>query len=89
MKVSDPAFKESVSNVISGLPKGFVKRVTNWYDTPSPGLVSTDQHATRVILALSGKTQNQDFAIYSQIRTHLDAKGLTTNVGDCGPSSMT
>jgi uncharacterized membrane protein YdfJ with MMPL/SSD domain len=81
LKVSDPAFKESVSNVISGLPQGSVEKATTWYDTPSPTLVSTDQHATRVILTLSGTSQDQKETLYNQVRNHLDAEGLTTNVG--------
>jgi uncharacterized membrane protein YdfJ with MMPL/SSD domain len=81
MKVSDPAFRQSVSNVIRGLPKGSIQRVTSWYETPSPTLVSKDQHATRVIIALTGTSQDEKSARYDQVRTHLDAKGLTTNVG--------
>src|SRR5665647_2072592 len=59
MKVSDTAFRESVSNVIKGLPKGSTQRVTTWYQTPSPTLISKDQHATRVIISLSGTSQDQ------------------------------
>ncbi len=81
MKVSDPAFRESVTNVISGLPKGSTQRVTTWYHTPSPTLISGDQHATRVIIALSGTTQDEKAALYDQVRPHLDAKGLSTSVG--------
>ena len=54
MTVGDAAFRESVSSVIARLPKGSIHRVTTWYQSPSPTLVSKDQHATRVILALSG-----------------------------------
>jgi len=81
MKASDPAFKASVQNVISGLPKGSVARVTTWYQAPSPTLVSKDEHATRVIFTLSGTSQDQKSTLYDQVRPHLDAKGLTTNVG--------
>jgi uncharacterized membrane protein YdfJ with MMPL/SSD domain len=81
LKVSDPAFKASVSKVITGLPRGAVARVTSWYKTPSPTLISHDQHTTRVILALSGTTQSQKSALYDRISSHLDAKGLTTTVG--------
>ena len=81
MKVSDPAFRESVSNVIRGLPKGSTSRVTSWYQTASPTLVSKDQHATRVIIALSGTSQDQKSSRYDEVRSHLDARGLTTNVG--------
>ena len=81
MKVSDPAFSESVSNVISGLPKGSTQLVTTWYQTPSPTLISGDQHATRVIISLSGTTQDEKATLYDQVRPHLDAKGLSTSVG--------
>src|SRR6185436_2975415 len=81
MKVSSPAFEKSVAQVVSGLPKWSVERVITWYDTASPTLVSTDQHATRVILTLSGTSQEQKLLGYHQVRDHLDAKGLTTNVG--------
>jgi len=81
MKVSDPAFKKAVSSVISGLPRRSVERVTSWYQTPSPALVSRDGHATRVILALSGTSQAQKAARYDEVKTHLGAEGLTTTVG--------
>jgi trehalose monomycolate/heme transporter len=81
MTVGDPAFKTSVSNVIAGLPKGAVAGVTSWYQNPSPALISHDQHATRVILSLSGTTQSQKSNLYDQVRPHLDARGLTTSVG--------
>ena len=81
MKVSDPAFEESVSKVIKGLPKASIERVTTWYQTPSPTLVSKDEHATRVIISLSGMSQNEKTTRYDQVRPHLDAMGLTTNVG--------
>src|ERR1035437_2701990 len=80
MKVSDPAFRAAVSNVINGLPVGSIQRVTSWYQTPSPTLISKDQHATRVIFALSG-TQDQKAALVDRLSTHLDARGLSTSVG--------
>src|ERR1035437_6458520 len=80
MKVSDPAFRAAVSNVINGLPVGSIQRVTSWYQTPSPTLISKDQHATRVIFALSG-TQDQKAALFDRLSTHLDARGLSTSVG--------
>jgi len=81
MKVSEPAFKESVTNVINGLPKGSVERATTWYESLSPTLISKDEHATRVILTLSGKSEDQKSTLYNQVKDHLDAKGLTTSVG--------
>jgi uncharacterized membrane protein YdfJ with MMPL/SSD domain len=81
MKVSDPAFSASVSNVIRRLPKGSIQRVTSWYQTPSSTLVSKDQHATRVIIDLRGTSLGEKAASYDQVKTHLDALGVTTNVG--------
>jgi len=81
MTVRDPAFKESVSNVIKGLPEGSIHRVTTWYETPSPTLISKDHHATRVILALSSTSQSEKAALYDKVSTRLDAKGLTTTIG--------
>jgi RND superfamily putative drug exporter len=81
MKVTDPAFRESVAKVIAGLPKGAIQRATTWYQTPSPTLISRDQHSTRVILALSGTTQDQKSALYDKIKPDLEAGGLTTTVG--------
>ena len=81
MRVSDPAFRESVLKVISGLPKGSARRVTTWYQTPSPTLISGDQHATRVIISLSGTTQDEKGTVFDQVRPHLNATGLSTNVG--------
>jgi RND superfamily putative drug exporter len=81
MKVSQPGFKNAVLKVVAGLPKGSAERVTTWYDTPTPSLVSKDGHATRVIISLKGTSQDQKSNLYDLVRPHLDAKGLTTNVG--------
>ncbi len=81
MRVSDPAFRASVENVLKGLPKGSVNRVTSWYQTPAPTLISKDQHATRVIIALTGTTQGDKADLFARVSPHLDAKGLTTTVG--------
>ena len=86
MTVSDPAFRESVSNVVTRLPKASIHRVTTWYQTPSPTLISKDEHATRVIFALSGTSEGAKAALYDQVKPHLGAKGLTTTIG--GPWSV-
>jgi len=81
MKVGDPAFRQAVGNAVKGLPQGSVRRVTTWYDTPLPTLVSKDQHSTRVIITLSGTSQNEKAALFDTVGPHLQAKGLTTSVG--------
>jgi RND superfamily putative drug exporter len=81
MKVSDPAFRRAVQNVIRGLPKGSVQHVTSWYQTPAPTLISKDQHSTRVILTLDGTSQDGKSALFDKVSTRLEAKGMTTSVG--------
>ena len=80
MKVTDPAFRESVSKVVSGLPSSSVDRVTTWYRTPSPTLISKDEHATRILITLSG-SQDEKSAHFDEVKTRLEAQGLATNVG--------
>ncbi|MEO6143514.1 MAG: MMPL family transporter [Dermatophilaceae bacterium] len=81
MRLSDPDFKGSVDKVVAGLPKGAVERVTTWYESPSPALVSKDERTTRVIITLSGTSQDEKSNRFDQVRPHLAAEGLTTNVG--------
>jgi uncharacterized membrane protein YdfJ with MMPL/SSD domain len=81
MTVDDPAFRGAVSDVIKGLPKGSIQRVTSWYETPSPALVSKDRHATRVVLALAGRSQGEKADLFDQVSPQLEARGLTTTVG--------
>jgi len=81
MKVTDPQFRRSVSDVVDGLPKRSLASVTTWYQAPSPSLISKDGHATRVMITLSGTSQEQKSASYGEVSTRLEAQGLTTNVG--------
>jgi RND superfamily putative drug exporter len=81
MKVADQAFQASITNMISGLPPGSVQRVITWYDTGLPTLISNDEHSTRVIVTLRGTSQSEKSTRYDEVKTHLGAKGLTTNIG--------
>ncbi len=80
LKVTDPAFKEAVTSTIAGLPREGVQRTISWYDTQAPGLVSQDQHATRVLVTLAGEQQADKAESRDQVFSHLRAPGLTTNV---------
>ena len=81
MTVSDPAFRASVESVVKGLPRGSVNRITTWYQTPAPALISKDRHATRIIIALTGTSQSQKADLFKQLSPSLDARGLSTTVG--------
>jgi trehalose monomycolate/heme transporter len=80
LKVTDPAFKEAVTSTIAGLPREGVQRTISWYDTQAPGLVSQDQHATRVLVTLAGERQADKADSRDLVFSHLRAPGLTTNV---------
>ena len=81
LTVDDPAFKQAVTDVVAGLPDDSVDRVVSHYSTPaSPGLVSSDDHATRVFITLAGDTQDAKATSYDVVDGLLDAQGLDTNV---------
>ena len=55
MTVSDPGYRQAVTAALSGLPRADIAaRVTTYWSTGSPSLVSTDRHATYAVLQLTG-----------------------------------
>jgi uncharacterized membrane protein YdfJ with MMPL/SSD domain len=54
MTVSGPAYRRAVTAALSGLPRADVARVSTYWSTGSPRLVSADRHATYAVLQLSG-----------------------------------
>ncbi|PZM95085.1 MAG: hypothetical protein DIU79_08255, partial [Actinobacteria bacterium] len=84
--VDDPAFREAVTSTIDRLrERPEVVRVTSWYDTPSPALVSTDRRATYAVVQLQPGDENAKTEAFSQLRPALDAPGLTTRAGGVVP----
>ena len=78
---TDPAFEDSVKNVVAGLPADAVVRVQPYYAPRAQGLTSSDGHAAMIVLTLNGVTQDDKSASYDAVKDKLDAVGLTTNVG--------
>ena len=88
--VDDPAFREAVTSTIDRLrERPEVVRVTSWYDTPSPALVSTDRRATYAVVQLQPGDENAKTEAFSQLRPALDAPGLTTRAGGVVPLPRT
>ncbi|QIX28530.1 MMPL family transporter [Nocardioides sp. JQ2195] len=77
--VDDPEFEASVREVVAGLPD-VTTTVVNHYDTPSPALVSHDQHAVQVLISLEGESQNELLESWDALEPHLEADGLETDV---------
>jgi trehalose monomycolate/heme transporter len=81
LNVDAPAFERAVASVVDGLPAEAVARVVSHYDSPSaPGLVSSDGHATRVLITLAGDDQDAKATSYDAVDGQLDARGLDTDV---------
>ena len=86
MTVADPAYRQAVTAALSGLPRADVARVTTYWSSGSPGLVSTDRHATYAVLQLTGADDAARHTTYDAIRNDLDpaslaAAGVTARVG--------
>jgi trehalose monomycolate/heme transporter len=80
LTVDDPAFEESVRDVVSDLPAASVSNVVTWYDTEDPALVSEDRQATQVLVSLSGDTQDELSTSADEVKPELEAEGLTTDI---------
>jgi uncharacterized membrane protein YdfJ with MMPL/SSD domain len=79
MTVTDPQFRSAVTDVVSkvrGLPK--VDRVTDYYDTLAPSLISTDQHSTYIAIRMVAGAGDSSV---SKVKHSLAASGLSTEIG--------
>jgi trehalose monomycolate/heme transporter len=93
MTVADPAYRQTVTAALSGLPRADVARVTTYWSSGSPGLVSTDRHSTYAVLQLTGADDAARHQTYDAIRTDLDpaglaASGVTARVGGNVPMEV-
>ena len=52
--VGDPAYRQAVTAALNRLPRAEVARVSTYWSTGSPRLVSADRHATYAVLQLTG-----------------------------------
>ncbi|MEO5852335.1 MAG: MMPL family transporter [Nocardioides sp.] len=80
LTVEDPAFAEAVEGTLAGLDPAAVTGTVSWFATGSPGLLSQDGHATRVLVTLAGGGQEAKTASYDLISEDLGAAGLETQV---------
>jgi trehalose monomycolate/heme transporter len=83
MTVSDPAYRQAVTATLSHLPRADVTRVTTYWSSGSPSLVSTDRHSTYAVLQLTGADDAARHTTYDAIKNDLDraADGVTARVG--------
>jgi trehalose monomycolate/heme transporter len=86
MTVTDPAYRQAVTTALSGLPRADVARVSTYWSTGSPSLVSTDRHSTYAVLQLTGADDAARHQTYDAIKNELipaslAAAGVTARVG--------
>jgi RND superfamily putative drug exporter len=82
--VDDPAFRDPVAATLDAVRRQpEVAEVTSWFDTPAPGLVSTDRHATYALVRLHATEEDAKSAAFGDLRPALiaDAPGIRTQLG--------
>ena len=83
MTVSDPAYRQAVTTALSRLPGADVAKVTTYWSSGSPSLVSADRHSTYAVLQLTGADDAARHQTYDAIKNDLNlaAGGVTARVG--------
>jgi trehalose monomycolate/heme transporter len=79
MTVADPAYRQAVTAALNGLPRADVAKVTTYWSTGSPSLVSTDRHSTYAVLQLTGADDTARHQTYDAIKNDLDPPGLAAD----------
>ena len=93
MTVTDPAYRQAVTTALSSLPRADVARVSTYWSTGSPSLVSTDRHSTYAVLQLTGADDAARHQTYDAIKNELSpaslaADGVTARVGGNVPMEV-
>ena len=91
--VADPAYQRAVTSALAGLPARDVARTTTYWSSHSPGLVSTDRHATYAVLQLTGADDAARQKVFKAIKDDftpsiLGQTGITAQVGGTVPTEV-
>jgi RND superfamily putative drug exporter len=80
VSVDDPAYQAAVDRAMRQFPAG-AARVQTYWNTRSPGLVSTDRHATFVAVSLKDRDADIKSAAYQPLRHAVDGTGYAVQIG--------
>ncbi len=80
LSVSDPEFKAEVDETLARIPEGTTTSVATYWDTKDPSMVSTDKHATTVLISLSGEGQAEQAERNDEVTPTLEADNLETEL---------
>jgi RND superfamily putative drug exporter len=88
--VGDPAYRQAVTASLNRLPRAEVARVSTYWSTGSPRLVSAGRHATYAVLQLAGADDAARQDSYKAIKAELTpaslaSSGVTARVGGTVP----
>src|SRR3984885_11147184 len=76
MTVTDPAYRQAVTTALGRLPRADVARVTTYWSTGSPSLISTDRHSTYAVLQLTRADDAARHQTYDAIKNDLNPASL-------------
>jgi trehalose monomycolate/heme transporter len=99
MTVADPAYRQAVTTALGGLPAADVTRITTYWSSGQPSLVSADRHSTYAVLQLAGDDDAARETTYKAITedlsgaiatgaTTLARAGITAQVGGAVPTEV-
>ena len=88
--VGDPAYRQAVTAALNRLPRAEVARVSTYWSTGSPRLVSAGRYATYAVLQLTGADDAARQDSYKAIKAELTpaslvSSGVTARVGGTVP----
>jgi len=81
LTVDDAAFRTAAQRTLDALPDRYVTKVTSYWDTGAPQLVSADRHATYAVLELAGADGDAREEALAEVTGELAAPGLSTRLG--------
>jgi uncharacterized membrane protein YdfJ with MMPL/SSD domain len=88
MTVDDPAYRQAVTSALAALPAADITRVTTYWSSGSPGLVSPDRHATYAAVQLAGSGDSGRESAYKKIKGTFTVTSATSPLGRAGISAQ-
>jgi RND superfamily putative drug exporter len=81
LTVDDPQFRHDVERTLAQVPRGSTTAMATYWSTKDPALVSTDRHATQVLVSLAGADQAATAKINDEVMPALHSDTLDTRIG--------
>ena len=91
LTVADPGYQQAVSRQLSALPASDVARITTYWGSHDPAMVSTSKHQTYAVLQLTGGNDEARQKAFKAIKADFSttvAPGITAQVGGTIPTEV-